>query len=446
VRRIPVLIAALVTALSMPRRASAQDSHLHAELSVGHALGQPQQSDLGYGGQIAFAYELRFGALIGGEIALDAYDLAQVGATSTPGVGGDGLLGVRLRPFGAIAPAGLWLEASGGAGVAASAARPILEGRVGYDLVRTTDPTWEMGPFVGYTEVFEPSGTEDSHVMWLGFHIDLLGTPPERVDTDDDGVFDDEDACPIVRGFRTSDPATNGCPHPPPREDRDADGIPDSEDACPEVQGVEMRGARNGCPAPPPDRDGDGMPDAEDACPDVPGLSTYDRTINGCPAPADRDKDGVLDADDACPDVAGVATERPATNGCPVAPDSVHVEGRQIVFSEVIYFDSGSPRIRHASWGIVKKVAQFIERNPDIEQVEVEGHADEVGAAAYNLGLSKDRAASVVRLLVHFGVNPAKLVEHAYGEEHPSEAGHDEKAHRENRRVEFTITRLHDVK
>jgi OOP family OmpA-OmpF porin len=437
---------------SVAKDASAQESHFHAGLSAGHAIGKPQQDEFGFGGQVAIAYELRFAKILGIELAVDAYDLSQGSPPANPtfaqhgqGFGVDGLLGLRLRPFGSHTPAGLWLDGSAGAGSAGSVLRPVFQAHLGYDLVRIVDPSWEMGPMVGYMQVFQPSNTlrpEDAHVLWVGFHIDLAahGNPKARPDGDGDGVFDDEDACPLVPGVRTDDPKTNGCPKAPP-PDRDADGIADAEDACPDVPGVRSADpAKNGCPA-RPDRDKDGIFDADDACPEVPGVATSDPKTNGCPLPPDRDKDGVLDGDDACPDIPGVHTEDPKTNGCPQASDLVHVEGDQILLSEVIHFETGSPRVRHVSWPIVKKVAQFMQSNADIEQVDIQGHADEVGTSEYNLYLSNERAASVKRLLIDFGVDPTKLVEHAYGKDRPREAGHDERAHRENRRVEFTITR-----
>jgi outer membrane protein OmpA-like peptidoglycan-associated protein len=66
-----------------------------------------------------------------------------------------------------------------------------------------------------------------------------------------------------------------------PRPDGDGDGIPDAEDACPDVKGVKTDDPKtNGCPL---DRDGDGIPDAEDACPDEPGPKSSDPKKNGCP-------------------------------------------------------------------------------------------------------------------------------------------------------------------
>ncbi|MDH3323799.1 MAG: thrombospondin type 3 repeat-containing protein, partial [Flavobacteriaceae bacterium] len=108
-------------------------------------------------------------------------------------------------------------------------------------------------------------------------------------DTDGDGIYDKDDACPDVPGLV----AFNGCP------DTDGDGIEDSKDDCPNEAGL---AEFNGCP----DTDGDGVADKNDKCPTVAGL----KALAGCP---DSDGDGVTDADDACPTVAGPA----ANKGCP---------------------------------------------------------------------------------------------------------------------------------
>ena len=47
-------------------------------------------------------------------------------------------------------------------------------------------------------------------------------------DTDNDGIYDKDDACPEVFGLE----AFNGCP------DSDGDGIEDSKDACPNEAGL----------------------------------------------------------------------------------------------------------------------------------------------------------------------------------------------------------------
>jgi outer membrane protein OmpA-like peptidoglycan-associated protein len=89
----------------------------------------------------------------------------------------------------------------------------------------------------------------------------------------------------------------------------------------------------------------------------------------------------------------------------------------------------------------VKKVADFIEATPDIQEINIEGHADEIGTEEYNMYLSEQRALAVKALLVKFGVDASKLTTHAYGKTRPLVEGHAEEQRRENRRVQFTITR-----
>lgn len=82
-------------------------------------------------------------------------------------------------------------------------------------------------------------------------------------------------------------------------KDTDGDGVYDKDDACPEVAGLKQF---NGCP----DTDSDGITDASDKCPTVAGTAEF----QGC---ADTDGDGVADPDDACPSVAGLKQFQ----GCP---------------------------------------------------------------------------------------------------------------------------------
>lgn len=125
-----------------------------------------------------------------------------------------------------------------------------------------------------------------------------------RVDTDDDGLPDDMDACPNQPGERTN----KGCPWP----DSDGDNVPDHKDKCPDEAGIAKY---NGCnPPAASDKDGDGIEDKKDKCPDTPGVDEY----SGCPPPRkDSDGDGIYDNEDACPKDKGTKQY----NGCP-PPDS----------------------------------------------------------------------------------------------------------------------------
>jgi outer membrane protein OmpA-like peptidoglycan-associated protein len=228
---------------------------------------------------------------------------------------------------------------------------------------------------------------------------------------------------------------TNGCP----RGDRDNDLVFDDEDACPDQAGVRTLDPKtNGCPR--GDRDNDLVFDDEDACPDQPGDRTSDPKTNGCPRP-DRDNDLVFDDEDACPDVPGVRTTDAKTNGCPPPGDQVRLEGDKIVLDDVIHFELDSPRVPKVSWPTLKRIADFINANPDVLEIDIEGHADETGTDEHNMALSKARAHMVRHLLMLFSVADNRMVTHAYGESRPKVVGHGEEQLRQNRRVEFTVTR-----
>ena len=200
-----------------------------------------------------------------------------------------------------------------------------------------------------------------------------------NTDRDKDGIKDKDDACPDVPGLAQF----QGCP------DTDGDGVPDKDDNCPEVAGpVE----NNGCPW--PDTDGDGVLDKDDACPSVAGPAEN----NGCPWP-DTDGDGVLDKDDACPTVPGL----PEYNGCP-KPTAVAVTEE---FKDLL-FDFNKATIQPGSTHKLDKAAEIIKSAP-AENFVVVGTTDAKGSAAYNLNLSRQRAAAVVKALEARGVNPAQL-------------------------------------
>lgn len=200
-----------------------------------------------------------------------------------------------------------------------------------------------------------------------------------NTDRDKDGIKDKDDRCPDIPGL----PEFQGCP------DTDGDGIADKDDNCPEVAGpVE----NNGCPW--PDTDGDGVLDKDDACPSVAGPAAN----NGCPWP-DTDGDGVLDKDDACPTVPGL----PEYNGCP-KPTAVAVTEE---FKDLL-FDFNKATIQPGSTHKLDKAAEIIKSAP-AENFVVVGTTDAKGSAAYNLNLSRQRAAAVVKALEARGVNPAQL-------------------------------------
>ena len=217
-------------------------------------------------------------------------------------------------------------------------------------------------------------------------------------DTDNDGIYDKDDACPEVAGL----PEFKGCP------DTDKDGIQDSADSCPEVAGL---AEFNGCP----DTDGDGIIDSEDACvdvkgtkimkgcPDADGDGVADKDDNcpavkgakdnaGCPWP-DTDGDSVIDKDDKCPTVAGTV----ANNGCPEVSDDAIKKLND--YAKTILFNSGKSSFQKQTMPVLQAITAILKEYPTAK-FSIEGHTDSDGKDASNLKLSQDRAAAVKNYLV----------------------------------------------
>ncbi|TDR24658.1 OmpA family protein [Flavobacterium cheniae] len=231
-------------------------------------------------------------------------------------------------------------------------------------------------------------------------------------DTDKDGIQDSEDACPEEVGTKE----LNGCP------DNDGDGIINSEDACPEDKGTKMM---NGCP----DADGDGVADKDDKCPTVAGA----KDNAGCPWP-DTDGDGVADKDDKCPTVAGTV----ANNGCPEVSDETMKKLND--YGKTILFNSGKASFQKQTMPVLQAMAAILKEYPTAK-FSLEGHTDSDGKDAMNQKLSEDRAAAVKNFLIEQGIDASRLSSKGFGESMPVDSNKTSKGKANNRRVEVKLVK-----
>lgn len=294
-----------------------------------------------------------------------------------------------------------------------------------------------------YTPVIEPPGKPklDSDKDGIFDEVDACpnepGKPnkdplkhgcPDR-DSDKDGILDDVDACPTEAGKANEDPKKNGCPD----RDSDKDGILDDVDACPTEAGVASDDPKkNGCPV--HDKDGDGIEDDLDACPDLAGVATNDPKTNGCPP--DTDGDGFRDDVDACPREKGVDNKDPSKRGCPRLVIFTDVE---VKILEQVQFDFAKATIRKASDELLNEVAQVLKDHPEVLKIEVQGHTDNIGPAAYNKKLSEDRARAVMAALVSRGIDQSRLISTGYGFDKPIADNKTDEGRQINRRVQFIV-------
>lgn len=339
-----------------------------------------------------------------------------------------------------------------------------VDGTIKYNFLKNTtiDPFAEIGG--GYTWVDEiGAGTVNGGIgvnVWFSENIGLTIQTQYKhsfedylakhfqhlagisikfggTDTDGDGIYDKDDACPEVAGLE----AFNGCP------DADGDGIEDSKDSCPNEAGSKEM---NGCP----DADGDGIADKDDACPNEAGVAALagcpdadgdgvadkddqcpneagPAENNGCPWP-DSDGDSVLDKDDQCPQVAGTV----ANNGCPEVTEEVQKQLND--YARTILFDTGRSSIKAESTTVMVDIIQILNEYPNAK-FTVEGHTDSVGSAKLNQSLSEKRANAVRDFLIDKGIGADRLTAIGYGEDKPIATNNTRAGRTQNRRVEINL-------
>ena len=90
---------------------------------------------------------------------------------------------------------------------------------------------------------------------------------------------------------------------------------------------------------------------------------------------------------------------------------------------------------------LLTEVRDVIQQHPEIEVIEVQGHADDVGTPQVNKQISDRRAEAVRGWLVKKGIDPKRLAAHGYGSAVPLAPNTTEEGRAKNRRVQFVITK-----
>ncbi len=136
----------------------------------------------------------------------------------------------------------------------------------------------------------------------------------------------------------------------------------------------------------------------------------------------DADKDGVLDSQDQCPNTPIGATVN--SQGCWI------IKG--------IHFDTDKSNIKAQYHGILNNVVNVIKQNPGLS-IQIQGHTDNLGSAAYNLKLSERRAKSVRDYLSDKTGNQGNLSAQGYGLTMPIDSNDTTAGRGNNRRVQLKV-------
>ena len=147
---------------------------------------------------------------------------------------------------------------------------------------------------------------------------------------------------------------------------------------------------------------------------------------------ADSDNDGVPDSSDLCPGTP--STDKVDATGC-----SIFTE-KEVNFTLKAQFDNDSSVIKPEYDSEIADLAAFLKRFPGTD-VEIGGHASNVGGAAYNMKLSERRADAVAKVLLNeHGISASRVTVKGYGVTRPKVEGNTPAAHAANRRIEAVVT------
>ena len=106
-----------------------------------------------------------------------------------------------------------------------------------------------------------------------------------------------------------------------------------------------------------------------------------------------------------------------------------------------IFFDFDKATLKPESAPELDRLIAMLKEKSTME-VEISGHTDNVGPAAYNMSLSERRAKTVVAYIVRGGIPKERLTVQFFGETKPTDTNGTREGRSKNRRVEFLILKL----
>ncbi len=132
---------------------------------------------------------------------------------------------------------------------------------------------------------------------------------------------------------------------------------------------------------------------------------------------------------------------RYAFNAAPPAPPPAAVSpppAREAARTYLVFFDWDRADLTDRARQIIAEAAQATTR-VQVTRIEVDGHTDRSGTAAYNQGLSQRRAQAVASELIRLGVPRDAITVQGFGETRPLVPTADGVREPQNRRVEIIL-------
>ncbi len=114
---------------------------------------------------------------------------------------------------------------------------------------------------------------------------------------------------------------------------------------------------------------------------------------------------------------------------------------RTYFFGKVV-FDTARHTIRPESKKVLEQLLAWLQANPDISRIRLEGHTDDRAGDEYNQALSERRATAVADWLVDNGLDHNRLLAVAFGETRPMATNDNALGRQENRRTAFYVAEV----
>jgi outer membrane protein OmpA-like peptidoglycan-associated protein len=114
--------------------------------------------------------------------------------------------------------------------------------------------------------------------------------------------------------------------------------------------------------------------------------------------------------------------------------DEIKKSGHVAVYG--INFDTGKATIQPSSESVLNEIVKLLQDDSSLK-LRVEGHTDNVGAAAANQALSEKRAQAVVAWLTQHGIAANRLTAKGFGATKPIADNNTDEGKAKNRRVEL---------
>ena len=167
--------------------------------------------------------------------------------------------------------------------------------------------------------------------------------------------------------------------------------------------------------------------------------------VTGCRVSAST---GASAGEPATPEPAPAPAPEPAPEPTPEPAPQVKstasVKGDSVSIPGNIVFDTGKSTLKEGAGSevVLDQLLLFLNENPQVTKLRIEGHTDNVGKPVDNEKLSGERALTIKRYLVDKGIPKERLLAVGFGQNKPVADNATEAGRAQNRRTEFKIAEL----